>query len=216
MKKFDIITIFPDILDSYLNESIIKRAIKKKLIRIKTWDLRKFSKNKHRKVDDRPYGGGPGMVLQAEPVYRAVKNIKSREKGRSRTILFSPRGKKLEDKDIKRLSKYDRLIMICGRYEGVDERVEKYIADETISIGDYILAGGELPAMVLTEAISRYVPGVLGKEESLESIKGSYPAYTRPEVIISEKGKKWLVPKVLLEGSHIKIEEWRKNNESKR
>ncbi|MDD4819160.1 MAG: tRNA (guanosine(37)-N1)-methyltransferase TrmD [Candidatus Colwellbacteria bacterium] len=155
MKKFDIITIFPDILDSYLNESIIKRAIKKKLIRIKTWDLRKFSKNKHRKVDDRPYGGGPGMVLQAEPVYRAVKNIKSREKGRSRTILFSPRGKKLEDKDIKRLSKYDRLIMICGRYEGVDERVEKYIADETISIGDYILAGGELPAMVLTEAISR-------------------------------------------------------------
>jgi len=216
MKKFDIITIFPDILDSYLNESIIKRAIKKKLIRIKTWDLRKFSKNKHRKVDDRPYGGGPGMVLQAEPVYRAVKNIKSREKGRSRTILFSPRGKKLEDKDIKRLSKYDRLIMICGRYEGVDERVEKYIADETISIGDYILAGGELPAMVLTEAISRYVPGVLGKEESLESIKGSYPSYTRPEVIISEKGKKWLVPKVLLEGSHIKIEEWRKNNESKR
>ncbi|MFA4999566.1 MAG: tRNA (guanosine(37)-N1)-methyltransferase TrmD [Parcubacteria group bacterium] len=214
--KFDIITIFPDILDSYLKESIIKRAIKRKLIQIKTWNLRDFSTERHRKVDDHPYGGGPGMVIQVEPVYKAVKKIKKKEKGKTRVILFSPRGKKLNESMVNSLLKYDRIIMICGRYEGVDERVTKHIADESVSIGDYVLAGGELPAMVLTETISRHIPGVLGKLESLETIRGSHPAYTRPEIFVPEKGKKWPVPKVLLQGSHVKIKEWREKKSLKR
>jgi len=216
--KFDIVTIFPAILDSYLKESIIKRAIAKKIIRVKTWDLRDFSVLRHAKVDDRPYGGGPGMVIQIAPVHKAVKKIISRAKNKNKTrvILFSARGKKLDGKMVSRLAKYDQIIMICGRYEGVDERVAKYVADETISIGDYILAGGELPAMVLIEAVSRRIPGVLGKLESLETIKGSYPTYTRPEIFIPKKGEKWPVPKVLLEGSHIKIKKWREKKDLQR
>jgi len=207
--KFDIITIFPDILDSYLQESIIKRAIDKKLIRVKTWDLRLFSSERHAKVDDRPYGGGPGMVIQVAPIYKAIKKITSRSVNKTRIIIFSPRGKKLDEKMIARLAKYDRLVMICGRYEGVDERVTQHIADESISIGDYVLLGGELPAMVLIEAVSRLIPGVIGKLESLETIKGSYPTYTRPAVFTPQKGKRWQVPKVLSSGSHIKIQQWR-------
>jgi len=209
--KFDIVTIFPAILDSYLQESIIKRAIDKKIIRVKTWDLRDFSVERNAKVDDRPYGGGPGMVIQVAPIYKAIKKINTRikNKNKTRVILFSARGKKLDEKMISRLVKYDRIIMICGRYEGVDERVAKYIADETVSIGDYVLAGGELPAMVLIEAVSRRIPGFLGKLESLETIKGSHPTYTRPEIFISQKGEKWSVPKVLLAGNHIKIQKWR-------
>jgi tRNA (guanine37-N1)-methyltransferase len=206
--KFDIITIFPKIFDSYFGESIIKRAVKNKLISIKVWNLRDFSKERHLKVDDRPYGGGPGMVLQVEPVYRAVRRI-LKGKGKARVILFSPSGKKLDDSVIKRLLKYDRLVLICGRYEGVDERIAEKIADEKISVGDYILAGGEIPAMALLESVSRFIPGVLGKQESLETIKGSYPVYTRPEIFSPEKGKKWRVPKILLGGSHAKITEWR-------
>jgi len=209
--KFDIITIFPKILDSYLKESIIKRAIDKKIICVQTWDLRDFSVLRHAKVDDRPYGGGPGMVIQVAPVYKAVKKINARVKNKNKTrvILFSARGKKLDEKMISRLVKYDRIIMICGRYEGVDERVAEHIADETISIGDYVLAGGELPAMVLIEAVSRRIPGVLGKLESLETIKGSYLTYTRPDTFLPKKGEKWSVPKVLIEGDHAKIQKWR-------
>jgi tRNA (guanine37-N1)-methyltransferase len=214
--KFDIITIFPNILDSYLKESIIKRALDKKLIHIKAWNLRDFSIERHAKVDDRPYGGGAGMVIQTAPVYKAVKKIISRERGKTRIILFSPRGKNLNEKTIGRLAKYDRLVLICGRYEGVDERVEKHIADESISIGDYVLSGGELPAMVLIEAVSRRIPGVLGKFESLETKKGSYPTYTRPEIFIPEKNKKWPVPRVLLQGNHVKIKEWREKKGKKR
>lgn len=208
--KFDIVTIFPEIFDSYLGESIIGRAIKDKLIFVRAWNLRDFSVDRHKKVDDRPYGGGPGMVISVEPVYRAIKKIlRGKKREKTRVILFSPSGKKLDEKIIKRLLKYDRIVMISGRYEGVDERVAKYIADEKISIGDYVLSGGELPALVLVEAVSRFIPGVLGKAESLESVRGSFPAYTRPEVFEPEKGKKWRVPKVLLSGNHKKIEEWR-------
>ncbi|MBI2025044.1 MAG: tRNA (guanosine(37)-N1)-methyltransferase TrmD [Candidatus Harrisonbacteria bacterium] len=205
--KFDIVTIFPKIFDSYFKESIIKRAQEKRLIKIEIHNLRDFTADKHKKVDDKPYGGGPGMVLKIEPIYKAVSSIKyqaSRKKAKTRVILFSTRGKKLDSKIAKRLSKYNQLILICGRYEGVDERVAKHIADEEISIGDYVLSGGELPAMVLTEAVSRYIPGVLGKYESLEEIKGSFPTYTRPEVF-----KKWKVPKVLISGHHKKIAKWR-------
>ena len=209
MMKFDIITIFPKILDSYLQESIIGRAIERKIIKVKKWDLRDFSVLRHAKIDDRPYGGGPGMVIQVYPIYKAIRKITSRDKGKIRIILFSPRGKKLNDKMISRLAKYNRIIMICGRYEGVDERVAKYIADETVSIGEYVLAGGELPAMVLIEAVSRRIPGFLGKLESLETIKGSYPTYTRPEIFVPKKGEKWLVPKILIGGNHEKIKKWR-------
>ncbi len=207
--RFDILTIFPKILDSYINESIIKRAREKKLIKITAHNLRDFTTDKHRKVDDHPFGGGPGMVMKVEPVYRAVEKIKKNKK--SRVILFSTRGKKLDNAMAKRLAKYDQLILICGRYEGVDERVAEQIADEEISVGDYVLAGGELPAIVLTEVVARFVPGVLGKWESLEDVKGSYPVYTRPAEFQPKKGKNWKVPKVLMSGSHAKINEWRRS-----
>lgn len=204
--RFDIITIFPEIFNSYINESIMKRAREKGLITIETHDLREYTSDKHRKVDDSPYGGGPGMVLKVEPIFKAVQKVKMIKKGKkARVILFSTRGQKLDAKTAKRLSKYDQLILICGRYEGVDERVAEKIADEEISIGDYVLSGGELPALVLTEAVARFIPGVLGKYESLEDVKGSYPTYTKPEVF-----KKWKVPPVLLSGNHKKIDEWRK------
>lgn len=230
--RFDIITIFPHIFDSYLNESLVKRARAKKLIDIKIHNLRDFTSDRHYKVDDKSFGGGPGMVLKIQPIYDAVKFLKSKVKNKklkTRTILFSTRGKKLDAKIAKRLAKYDRLILICGRYEGVDERVAKYVADEEISIGDYVLSGGELPALVLIESVSRFLPGFLGKTESLEEIKGSFPTYTRPEVFTptgqtlrkspfliraNRKIKKytWRVPKILLSGNHKKIGEWRRKS----
>jgi len=209
-------------LDSYFNESILKRAQIKKLISIKAHNLRDFTLDKHHKVDDTPYGGGPGMVFKADVIDRAVKKIKisaplsgagsasggKSSKLKSRTILFSLRGEKFDSVVAKRLSKYDQLILICGRYEGVDERVAKYIADEEISIGDFVLSGGELAAGVLVDAVSRFIPGVLGKFGSLEEIKGSYQVYTKPEVV-KISGKKYKVPEVLLSGNHKKIEQWR-------
>lgn len=212
--RFDIITIFPHIVEAYFNESLFKRARKKRVVEIHAHNLRDFTSDKHHKVDDSPYGGGPGMVLKAEPISKAVKSIKSKVKGQKlkvRIILFSTRGKKFDEKVARRFSKYDQLIFICGRYEGADERVAKYIADEEISIGDYVLAGGELPAMVMIEAVSRKLKGFLGKHESLEEIKGSYPVYTRPEKLTLD-GKSYKVPPVLLRGDHKKIEEWRIRN----
>ena len=210
--RFDILTIFPAAFKSYFGESILKRAQKRGLIKVSIHNIRDFSLGKHKKVDDRPYGGGPGMVMGIEPIYKAVRfiNSKSNPKLKQRIILFSARGEKFNSKAAKRLSKYDQLILICGRYEGVDERVAKYIADEEISIGDYVLSGGELPAMALVEAVSRFIPGVLGKRESLEEIKGSYPVYTRPEVFAAAGKRKWRVPKVHVSGDHKKIEEWRR------
>ena len=218
--RFHLITIFPDIFDSYLNESLVKRAREKKIVGVKIYDLRDFTTERHHKVDDRPFGGGPGMVLQIEPIYRAVQFVKSKVKSRKskapkvRTILFSTRGKKLDANTATRLSKYDELIMICGRYEGVDARVAEHIVDEEISIGDYVLSGGELPALVTMEAVSRFIPGFLGKEESLEEINGSFPTYSRPEVFRPRKGKRWSVPKVLLSGDHKRIVDWRKGERS--
>ncbi|MEK7641301.1 MAG: tRNA (guanosine(37)-N1)-methyltransferase TrmD [Patescibacteria group bacterium] len=208
--RFDILTIFPKIFDSYINESILKRAREKKLIKITAHNLRDFTTDKHRKVVDSPFGGGPGMVFKLEPIYKAVEKLKAKSKKlKTRTILFSTRGKRFDNKEAKRLAKYDQLILICGRYEGVDERVAEHIADEEISIGDYVLAGGELPAMVLAEAVARFIPGVLGKWESLEDVKGSYPVYTRPAEFRPKKGKNWKVPKVLMSGSHKDIDKWR-------
>jgi tRNA (guanine37-N1)-methyltransferase len=220
MKRFHIVTIFPKIFDSYLGESLFKRAREKKLLTVQAYDLRDFSNDRHQKVDDRPFGGGPGMVFKVEPIHRAVEAIIKKtgagKKRKVRTILFSTRGKKLDAATARRLAKYDDLILICGRYEGVDERVAEHIADEEISIGDFVLSGGELPALILVEAMSRFVPGFLGKEESLEEVNGSFKTYTRPEVFVAKKNgakvgsKKWVVPKVLLSGDHKKIEAWRR------
>jgi len=205
MTRFNIITIFPKIFDSYFNESIIKRAQEKHLIKINIHNLRDYTTNKHKAVDDAPYGGGPGMVMMVEPIFKVIQKLKSKSVSRrTKVILFSPKGKKFDQRMAKRFSKLDNLIMICGRYEGVDERVAKKIADEEISIGDYILTGGEIPAMIVVDAVSRFVPGVLGKKESLEEIKGSYPVYTRPGDF-----EGWKTPKTLLSGNHKKIKEWR-------
>src|SRR3989338_8955134 len=224
--RFDIITIFPKILDSYFNESLLKKARKKGLISIQAHNLRDFTDDKHKKVDDTPYGGGPGIVLKIEPIIKAIAFAKRQAKSDKRkvkTILFSLRGKKFDQKEAHRLAKYKQLIFICGIYEGVDERVAKYISDDEMSVGDYILSGGELAAAVVIEAVSRLIPGVLGKTESLEEIKGSYPVYTKPEIIKlkvrSEKlsgaksalgGSRVLkVPPILLSGNHKEIEKWR-------
>lgn len=215
--KFDILTIFPHIFDSYLQESFIEKAQQSRKISIKIHDLRDFSSDSHKSVDDRPFGGGLGMVLKIEPIYRAVQFLKRKAKSEKRKIiLFTPRGKKFNQQMAYKLSKLDKMIMICGRYEGVDERVAKHIADMEISIGDYDLMGGELAAMVVMETVSRLIPGVLGKPELLKERitkeKGfiEYPQYSRPETFSPKKGIKWKVPKVLTSGHHKKIEEWRK------
>lgn len=216
MIKFDIITIFPEIFKSYLGESLIARAQSKKLIKINVHNLRKWTNDAHKTVDDRPFGGGLGMVLKVEPIYKAIKQIKKNNK-KAKVILFTPRGEKFDQKLAYKLSKLDQVIFICGRYEGVDQRVAEKIADMEISIGDYDLMGGELPAMVAIETISRLIPGVLGKPQLLkERITKSggfieYAQYTRPEVF-EINGKKWKTPKVLLSGDHKKIEEWKKSH----
>ena len=225
MFQFDIITIFPKIFESFLKESFIKKAQEKRLIKINSHNLRDFTTDQHKTVDDRPYGGGLGMVLKIEPIYRAVQFLKSKGKspvfakataGKAKIILFTPRGKKFNQRIVYRLSKLNRIIMICGRYEGVDERVAKYIADLELSIGDYDLMGGELPAMVVIETVARLIPGVLGKpqllKERITKEKGfiECPQYTRPEIFSGKKGVKWRVPKVLLSGHHQKIADWRK------
>ncbi len=221
MIKFEIITIFPEILSSYLGESLIARAIVKKLIKITTHNLRDFADDARGTVDGRPFGGGLGMVLKVEPIYKAVRKlITNNKKLKTKTIVFTPRGQKFTQKMATKLAKLDQIIFICGRYEGVDQRVAEHVADMEISIGDYDLMGGELPAMVVIESISRLIPGVLGKEALLkERITKSggfieYAQYTRPEVFSAKGGsasggKVWKVPKVLTEGNHKKIEKWK-------
>lgn len=209
--KFDIITIFPKIFDSYFSETILSRAQKKGLIEIKTHDLRQWTEDNHKSVDDSPYGGGPGMVMMVEPIYKAVEAVKKDKK--TRVILFSAKGKSYTQEDARRLAQYEQIIMICGRYEGVDERVAQHIADEELSVGNFVLTGGEIPAMIVVDSVARLVPGVLGKEESLAQESFSeegyleYPQYTRPEDF-----KGWRVPEILLSGDHKKIEEWREKN----
>ncbi len=216
--KFDIITIFPEIFNSYLNVSLIARAQRKKLIKINVHNLRKWTNNNHKTVDDRPFGGGLGMVMKVEPIFKAVNALKKSKIPKTKVILFTPRGKKFDQRLAYQLSKLDRIIFICGRYEGVDERVAKNIADIELSIGDYDLMGGELPAMVAIETISRLIPGVLGKKELLKeriTKEGGfveYAQYTRPEIFKPKKSVAWKTPKILLSGDHKKIEEWRKNH----
>lgn len=216
--RFHIITIFPNIFDSYLNESIIGRAIKNKLLAVKFYNPRDFiraPKNNYKPVDDRPYGGGPGMVMKAEPILKAVeavfKKLKAKKTVKLKVVLFSPSGKKFDTAYAKiSAKKYTDIILISGRYEGIDARAQKILRAEEISIGDYVLTGGELPAMVLIDSISRQIPGVLGKYESLEEERvSSSEVYTRPE-ILKYRGKSYRVPKVLLSGNHKNIDLWKK------
>ena len=210
--RFDIITIFPKIFDSYFGESIVKRAKEKGIVEINIHNLRDYSTNKHHNVDDTPYGGGAGMVMQVEPIYRAVADIQKANL-KTRTILFSAKGKRYKQKDAKRLSQYDQLIFVCGRYEGVDERVAEHVVDEEISIGDFVLTGGEIPAMLVVDSISRLLPGVLGNDQSAVEESHSeegyleFPQYTKPEKFL-----KWELPSILLSGNHGEIERWRKTN----
>ncbi len=254
--NFDIVTIFPQMFDSYFNESILARAQKEKLIKINIHNLRDYATDKHQTVDDTPYGGGAGMVMKVEPIWRCVQNIKGFQNAKNdlemthrpqqaeksntthRTILFSAKGKRYTQRDAERLKKYDRLILICGRYEGVDERVAEHIADEEISIGDYVLTGGEIPAMVLVDSISRLIPGVLGNEKSLleeshgsiedvESVEDVGNVESEQNDVVDNAGRQrryleypqytkpaefngWKVPEVLLSGNHREIEKWRK------
>lgn len=212
--KFSILTLFPEIFAGPFNYSIVKKALDKKLVEINLVNIRDFSTDKYRTVDDKPYGGGAGMIMKVDIIDRALENLKLQTRNselRTKTVLLDPKGKLFTQKDAARLSKYDHLILICGHYEGVDQRVKK-IADESISLGNYILTGGEIPAMVVIDAISRLIPGVIKKESSqIESFTNShleFPQYTRPP---EYKGMK--VPTVLLSGNHGKINRWRSKNQ---
>ncbi len=208
--RVDIITLFPSMFKNPFNESMIKRAKEKGILKIKLHDLRQFTHDKHRTVDDAPYGGGAGMVMKPRPLFEAVEKIKEEIDSSSRVILLSPQGRPLNQKKVKELAKERVLIFICGHYEGVDERVREHLVDEEISLGDYVLTGGELAAMVVVDAVARMLPGVLGSEDSAREdsfYKGllDYPQYTRPSDF-----RGWKVPSVLLSGNHQKVKEWRR------
>ena len=203
--KFDVLTLFPEMFEA-VKQSIIGKAKEKNLININLINIRDFSKNKHKKVDDTPYGGGAGMVMQADVVYDAYKSIKNEN---AKVIYLTPQGKVLNQKKVEELSKEEHLILLCGHYEGIDQRVLDKIVDEEISIGDYVLTGGEIPAMVLIDSISRYVEGVLSEdsisEESFSQGILEYPQYTRPEIFEGMK-----VPEILQSGHHENIKKWRR------
>lgn len=230
--NYHVITIFPEMFDSYLNESILGRAIKNKKIQVRFYNPRDFIKDKkgngYRPVDDKPYAGGPGMVMRAEPILKAVEKAVAvalkRKKSKILTVNFIPSAEKFTTAEAKKISKkYTDVILICGRYEGIDARVDKVIKNlklkiQKFSIGDYVVTGGELPAMILIDCVSRQISGVLGKHESLEEERvSSSEVYTRPEVLVyppshkasAGRSKKYRVPKVLLSGDHKKIEEWK-------
>lgn len=209
--QFDIITLFPGLFDSFLNESLLFKARKKRLITVCVHGLRNYATDKHKTVDDKPYGGGPGMLLKVEPLVKALEAVQRKSKKNARVILLTPSGKQMTQKNIERYARrYEHIILLCGRYEGFDARIKKYV-DEEVSVGPYVLNGGEVAAMALIEAASRLVPGVVGNPESLKEEShsfhgvGEYPQYTRPEIFRGAK-----VPRVLLSGDHGTISQWRK------
>lgn len=221
--QIEVLTLFPEVIEAYCGESILGRAQKNKLLKVQAHQLRRWAVDQHGHVDDRPFGGGAGMVMRVEPFYEALRALKikdqrSKIKNRgTRVILTSAKGKMFTQKDARRLSKYDRLVFLCGRYEGVDERVAKKLADEELSIGPYVMTGGELAALVMADAVARLRPGVLGRIESLaqeswnQEGEMEYAQYTRPEDFMG-----WKVPKVLLSGDHKKIAEWRGKDQIKK
>lgn len=233
--SISVITLFPEFVNQYTSFGIIARAIKSRLVKFTAIDLRKFGLDKRKTVDDRPYGGGLGMVLRPDVVIKAIAKARGRANGRTtsasakqtRVILLTPQGKQFNQAHARRLAKYDNLVFVSGRYEGFDERVRKFV-DEELSVGDYVLMGGELPSLVISEAVLRLIPGVLGKDESADNesfavsdaIKKNgvlleYPQYTKPEVL-EVAGKKLRVPKVLLSGHHLNVQKWRTEEAIKR
>lgn len=220
--EFDVITIFPSLFKPFQEKSLIQRALKKGLFELEVHNLRDWARNKHKSVDDKPFGGGLGMVMKVEPWYRAFKSLKKKKK--SKVILFTPRGKKFTQNMAYEFSKLDQLVLLCGRYEGIDERVATHLADEEVSIGNFVLMGGEVAAMAVIESVARLIPGVVGGQKSdflKQRMKGKgfieYPQYTRPEIFrarLAKGGKavQWKVPPVLLSGDHKKIEEWKKKH----
>lgn len=219
MKRFDIITIFPEMIDAYANASILGKAQEKKLIDITAHNLRDYAAGKHSQVDDTPYGGGPGMVMMIEPFDKAVRKIQRKN---SLVVATAANGKPFTQQEAKRLAEYDQLIFLCGRYEGIDQRVIDVIADESFSVGPYVLTGGELPALTMTDAVARNIPGVLGNADTLEeeshTTEGQleYPQYTKPPVYKYKTGimkhAELAVPEVLMSGNHAAIEAWRKEH----
>jgi len=207
--RIDIVTIFPGMFDGPFRESMIGRALEKSLVDIRLFDLRDFTEDKHKQVDDTPYGGGKGMVFKPEPLFKAVENIKAESRSSPQVILMSPQGGVFSQQKAKELLRQAHLVIICGHYEGVDERVRSGLIDEELSIGDYVLTGGEIPAMVVTDAVVRLLPGLLSREavneESFEEGLLEYPQYTRPSEF---RGMK--VPEILLSGDHGRIKEWRR------
>jgi len=208
--RIDIVTLFPSLLESSFQESIIKRARDNGLLNIHVHNLRDFASGAHRIVDDTPFGGGAGMVMKVEPIWKALQHIQSQLEQRARVILLTPQGTVLSQSSAVRLSRECNIVLLCGRYEGVDERVREYLVDEELSIGDYVLGGGEVGAMVVVDVVARLVPGVVGNEDSVREDSFSrglldYPQYTRPAVFGD-----WAVPEVLRSGDHAKIEEWRR------
>jgi tRNA (guanine37-N1)-methyltransferase len=220
--QFDILTLFPTLFDAFVNESIVKRAREQGVIRVDVHQLRDWATDKHKTVDDVPYGGGPGMLLKPEPMFAAVRDLLERSpdisRERTRVVLLSPQGRLFSQKVARKyVDSYDRMILVCGRYEGFDERIREFLVDEQLSIGHYVLQGGEIPAMVVVEAVSRLVPGVLGSEDSSsdESFSDNgatveYPQYTRPAEFDGMQ-----VPDVLLGGNHGEIAAWRKSHRRK-
>ena len=211
MMRIDILTLFPQMFDGVIKESILGRALEKDLFTINTVNIRDFSTNKHKKVDDYPYGGGQGMLMSAVPIYNAYKHILETSEEKPYVIYMSPKGKVFNQQMAIDYSKKEHIVLLCGHYEGIDERIIEEIVDEEVSIGDYVLTGGEIPAMVLTDCIARLIPDVLPKEESFEDeshFNGllEYPQYTRPREFLGKT-----VPDVLLSGNHEKIRKWRYN-----
>ena len=214
--RFDVLTLFPEIFNSFLKESLIGKALSKRAFELEVTDIRDFSTDRHKTVDDRPFGGGPGMVLKPEPVVSAVQTVlDSFPVANRRVFLLAPSGRTLTQKKVRELAGLDHLVLVCGRYEGIDERVGCVI-DEVLSIGDYVLSGGEVPAMVVVEAVARLLPGVLGKFESVEEESFAdglleYPHYTRPRIFNGRE-----VPETLLSGDHAAIKRWRLKESLKR
>ncbi|MFD1394684.1 tRNA (guanosine(37)-N1)-methyltransferase TrmD [Kroppenstedtia eburnea] len=209
--RFDVLTLFPEMFEGFFSSSVIGRAIEQGRVEVSLTNFRDYSTNKHRTVDDTPYGGGSGMVLKPEPLFRAVEELVRDEPIRPRVLMMSPQGVPFTQLKAEELAGHDRLILLCGHYEGFDERVRQHLVDEEISIGDYVLTGGELPAMVLMDSVIRLVSGVLGNESSAETDSFSmglleYPQYTRPADF-----RGWKVPDVLLSGHHAEIDRWRRH-----
>jgi tRNA (guanine37-N1)-methyltransferase len=219
--QIHILTIFPDSFEAITKEGMVARAIKKGVLEFKIHNLRDWTSDNYQSVDDHPYGGGAGMVMKIEPIYKAIKDIRSELKGSVKILLTSAKGQSYEQSLAADFSNLDNIIIICGHYEGVDERVSESLVDMEVSIGNYVLSGGELAAMVITDSIARLLPGVLGNPDSLKSEshneKGvrEYPQYTKPEIFVLDNGQELRVPPVLLSGDHAKINEWREQNKSR-